>query len=58
MEKTIVDKSLERKTLHGPSHPVEENQEEEELDLIINRFEELLDFDSDENDDFSHNFDE
>ena len=52
-KKDIVNKSIKRKQEHGPGNPQESKDEgpNEELELMINNFEELLYFsDSDEND--------
>ncbi len=52
-KKDIVDKSLERKQQIGIGNPVDPDQDDidEDLDIVIGQFDELLNF-SDTDDDF------
>ena len=49
----IMDKAIERKQEHGPGYPQETEQEDndEEIDIVINKFEELLSFSNGEDSD-------
>ena len=47
-KRVIVDKAIEIKQLHGPGNPSDFDAEDEELDIVINRFENILNFSDDD----------